>query len=220
MPPEGLRPLPLRPPVLVGRSQPRRAAFDIFAVVGCGRADGECATPQPMGHVPPVRPSVALHQCHPARKSPECATGQSQLRCAAHPKTPKVERTPMCRLWTKAIPLAITLVLGTIVVSARSEAADANCQPGMMAHSSQHHAAHHASMMRHHRQMDAGMMAKHRRHMRMIMRHGAMHGGNRHSAMMGMHGKANIGIRGATKARPLAAKPAKRVAARSTHTGH
>lgn len=123
----------------------------------------------------------------------------------------------MHRLWTKAIPLAIML-LGTIVVSAQSEAAGANCQPGMMAHSRQHHAAHHAMMMRHHKQMHAAMMAQHHRHMQMMMRHGAMHGGSRHSAMMGMRGKA--GMRGATKARLAATKPAKRAAAGAAHTGH
>lgn len=126
----------------------------------------------------------------------------------------------MLRMWTSAILLAVTLVLGTIGGSAQSEAAGGSCQPGMMAHSKQHHATHHASMMRHHKQMHAGMMAEHRRHMRMMMRHGAMHGGNQHSAMMRTHGKANTGLRGATRARPVAAKPAKRAAARSTHTGH
>lgn len=125
----------------------------------------------------------------------------------------------MYRLWTKVIPLAIVL-LGTVVVSAQSEAAGANCQPGMMAHSRQHHAAHHPVMMRHQKNMQAATMAQHHRHMQMMMRHGAMHGGNRHSAMMGMRGKANSGMRGATKARLAATKPPKRAAAGAAHTGH
>ena len=122
--------------------------------------------------------------------------------------------------WTRAVLLAVTLVVGTIVGSAQSGAADQSCQRRMMAHSMQHHAEHHALMMRHQKMARGGMMARHHRHMRKMMRHGAMHGGNQQSAMMGMHGKANTGMRGTTQARHVAAIPAKRAAARSAHTGH
>ena len=101
----------------------------------------------------------------------------------------------MQRTWTKAIAIAVTLVFGPIIASAQSGAADQNCQPRMMVHSKQHHAEHHALMMRHQKMARGGMMARHHRHMRKMMRHGAMHGGNQQSAMMGMHGKANTGMR-------------------------